>query len=256
MGEEQPFWAFQARGLDDQLTPFNDMDEMVTEYLHELALQNPNGPYFLGGWCAGGTIAYEMAQRLLRAGHEVHLALMDVDEPNEPTPTDDTRDLFAIARTHARNVGVELPLHRDDLEGLTRDEQLLHVLNQYKLCEVVPADTTLDTMRTDWDVFLSTLRITRGYRFEPYGGTIALFLAEELDFQRLADMEVAVDFQISEEMAAEFRDRAHAWDRYSPYPIEVVTVSGYHSMMALEPNARILAEHLRAWIEKSSETLG
>jgi thioesterase domain-containing protein len=253
MGENQPFWALQARGLDGQQTPFSDMDEMVSTYLGELAVQCPSGPYFLAGWCAGGTIAYEMAQRLFRAGHQVHLALIDAEQPNEPTSTDDTRDLFAIARTHARNVGVELPLRRDDLASLSTDEQLLHVLRQYKKCEVVPPDTTIETMRSHWGVFLATLRITRSYRFEPYGGTIALFLAEELDYQRLADMEVTAGFQVSAEMLAEFRDRAKAWYDYSPHPIEVVTVPGYHSMMALEPNVRSLAERLRAWIERSSK---
>ena len=49
---------------------------MAAHYLREVRAVRPKGPYFLGGYCLGGTIAYEMAQTLRREGEEVPLVAM------------------------------------------------------------------------------------------------------------------------------------------------------------------------------------
>jgi thioesterase domain-containing protein len=36
----------------------------------------PNGPYVIAGYCAGGTIAYELAQQLIREGTTVHFVAL------------------------------------------------------------------------------------------------------------------------------------------------------------------------------------
>jgi thioesterase domain-containing protein len=51
---------------------------MAELYVRELRLVQPHGPYFLGGYCMGGTVALEMAQRLTEMGEKVALlALFD-----------------------------------------------------------------------------------------------------------------------------------------------------------------------------------
>ena len=52
--------------------------EMAAYYVARAREVRPNGPYFLGGLCAGGVIAFEMALQLRAAGLEVGLvALLD-----------------------------------------------------------------------------------------------------------------------------------------------------------------------------------
>lgn len=53
--------------------------ERVSElYLTEVRRRQPHGPYYLGGWSAGGVIAYEVTQQLLRSGERVdRLILFD-----------------------------------------------------------------------------------------------------------------------------------------------------------------------------------
>ncbi|PON14719.1 hypothetical protein C2W62_27635 [Candidatus Entotheonella serta] len=46
---------------------------MAVRYVREIRVVQPEGPYLLGGYCMGGTVAYEVAQRLRRQGHEVAL---------------------------------------------------------------------------------------------------------------------------------------------------------------------------------------
>lgn len=58
------------------------IEEMAAFYLERVRKTQPHGPYLLGGMCAGGVIAYEMAVRLEREGETVSLvALLDAAAP-------------------------------------------------------------------------------------------------------------------------------------------------------------------------------
>ena len=59
-------------------------------YLQEIKRRQPKGPYVIGGWSAGGVIAYAVAQALLAAGEKVEkLLLLDSPCPVDlaPLPT-------------------------------------------------------------------------------------------------------------------------------------------------------------------------
>jgi len=85
-----------ARRLPDNLTVFGieprrlsrvplahtRIEDMARFYIKELRDKQPRGPYMLGGLCAGGVIAYEMASQLKSAGESVKLvALFDAAKP-------------------------------------------------------------------------------------------------------------------------------------------------------------------------------
>ncbi|KMQ51460.1 multi-domain non-ribosomal peptide synthetase [Chitinispirillum alkaliphilum] len=76
LGEEQPVYALQCRGLDGKEEPYTTFEEMARDYINEIISVQPNGPYYLGGYCLGGAIAYEMAQQLNANGHKVALVSM------------------------------------------------------------------------------------------------------------------------------------------------------------------------------------
>jgi len=81
LGDNQPVWAFQARGLDGLREPHTTVEDMAAEYLAQLRTQRPHGPYFLGALCAGVYIATVMARALREAGETV-LPLLLLDPPN------------------------------------------------------------------------------------------------------------------------------------------------------------------------------
>jgi thioesterase domain-containing protein len=61
------------------------IEDMAGFYVKEVRKKQPRGPYLLGGLCAGGVIAYEMASQLSRAGEIVKLvALLDAATPQAP----------------------------------------------------------------------------------------------------------------------------------------------------------------------------
>jgi len=72
----QPVYAIQAKGLDGQIVKNRSMEEMAALYLEEVRSLQPEGPYYLGGFCFGGVLALEAAQQLSAAGQEVALVVM------------------------------------------------------------------------------------------------------------------------------------------------------------------------------------
>jgi thioesterase domain-containing protein len=61
------------------------IEEMAAFYVDEIRSIQPRGPFLVGGMCAGGVIAYEMAACLQRQGERVQLvAILDGATPQAP----------------------------------------------------------------------------------------------------------------------------------------------------------------------------
>ena len=78
LGDDQPFYGLQSQGLDGSCPPLTKVEEMAALYVKEIRRVQSHGPYFLGGYCMGGTVAFEVAQQLRAEGEPVALlALFD-----------------------------------------------------------------------------------------------------------------------------------------------------------------------------------
>ncbi len=76
LGNDQPVYALQSRGLEGREAIDTGVEQMAAHYRQEIQALQPRGPYFLGGYCLGGTIALEIAQQLRRSGESVALLAM------------------------------------------------------------------------------------------------------------------------------------------------------------------------------------
>ena len=71
-----PYHSLEAR-------PFATLEEMAASYLAEIRAVQPYGPYILGGYSLGGSVAFEIGRQLIRAGERVQaLILLDAFAPN------------------------------------------------------------------------------------------------------------------------------------------------------------------------------
>lgn len=78
LGSDQPVYGLQAQGLDGKHAPLTYIEDMAANFVKDIRLIQPQGPYFVAGYCMGGTIALEMAQQLRRQGQSIGLlALLD-----------------------------------------------------------------------------------------------------------------------------------------------------------------------------------
>jgi amino acid adenylation domain-containing protein len=82
LGPNRPFYGVQYRGVDGRHAPHRSIYDLAAEFLRDIRGKQPHGPYYLGGFSAGGIAAYEVAQMLTRMGEPVALvALIDAFSP-------------------------------------------------------------------------------------------------------------------------------------------------------------------------------
>ncbi len=82
LGENQPFYGLQHRGVDGRLPPHTSIADMAKEFISDIRRVQSSGPYYLAGYSAGGLAAYEMARLLLDVGEEVAgVILLDSSNP-------------------------------------------------------------------------------------------------------------------------------------------------------------------------------
>jgi len=68
---DQPSYGVQSQGMDGKQPILETVEEMSQVYVEHILRIQPQGPYLLSGYCLGGTIALEVAQKLIHKGHKV-----------------------------------------------------------------------------------------------------------------------------------------------------------------------------------------
>ena len=177
-----------ARGLDRpvyglQAVPDGEpasLESLASRYLKAVREIQPEGPYLLGGWSLGGTIAYEMARQLEHDGEWVALlAMIDVAAPEvsgeEPG---DAALLVRLAEDLVRLSGQPVSLGPEVLESLDLEAGLDRLLTLGRAEGLLPPDVETAQLRELFEVFRRNLRAARGYAPEGYGGRVTFFRAE------------------------------------------------------------------------------
>lgn len=73
------FYGLRGRGLRADEAADVRVEVMAETYVDAVRSVQPTGPYLLGGWSFGGTVAFEMALRLQRAHEDVTLVVLELD---------------------------------------------------------------------------------------------------------------------------------------------------------------------------------
>jgi hypothetical protein len=85
MPDDLAVFGIEPRSIAGVPLAHTRIEDMAGFYVNEVRKKQPHGPYLLGGLCAGGVIAYEMASQLLRAGESIELvALFEAATPQAP----------------------------------------------------------------------------------------------------------------------------------------------------------------------------
>jgi acyl carrier protein len=182
LGADQPFYGLRARGIDDGAAPHRSVEEMARDYLTEVKQVQPRGPYFFGGECIGGVIAFEMGRQALAGGDDVGLVvLLDSRPPRHASYLRHwLRYLSSRARIRLdRALG---PLASDSpggpgSSGTGSGASPGTIAFRRWLDELLPYDAreAPPTIEQAWVEYQRTLL---RYRARPYRGRMALLLSE------------------------------------------------------------------------------
>ena len=241
LGSDQPFYALQAQGLDGRQPPHDRIDEMAAHYIKEIRALQPEGPYFIGGHCIGGLIAFEMAQQLHTQGERVGLlALFDSYAPRKNWSARSSmlhRYRYKAIRLFEMTVG----LHVSNLLILEPKERLSYVKGKfnkalYKLYMGL-GSAWIPAARHRRNILKAGSRASRNYDPKIYPGKITLFRATNLG----GGIE---------------HDPQMGWGRLAGGGLETHVIPGYHAHIVLEPRVRVLATQLIAVLERAQKITG
>ena len=235
LGPEQPFYALQAPGLEDERDPLSSIEAMAETYLAEIRGVQPAGPYRLAGWSLGGLVAFEMGQRLRAEGEEVALLAVIDTGPGFPAgleadplleDEDDPSHQILMAAGYFKGLrGVDLGLGLDDLAGRPAEEQIRLFAERLRRSGLMHSEDTVGQVQRFLRVYRAGVRAYRAYRPRPYPGPLTVVRAAQQPAAVPADL---------------------GWSTAAGHPVDAVEVPGNHVTLLIEPNARVLAEALKA----------
>ena len=71
LGDERPFFGLQPPGLDGRSEPLARVEQIAGYLADQVRAFQPQGACIVAGFCAGGAVAFELAQQLQAGGKEV-----------------------------------------------------------------------------------------------------------------------------------------------------------------------------------------
>nr|WP_281352018.1 SDR family NAD(P)-dependent oxidoreductase [Microvirga makkahensis] len=227
IGVDRPFYGVQARGVYGNDAPHETFEDMAREYLEEIRLVQPQGPYTLGGFSGGGIAALEMARQLQEEGEKVDLLVM-LDTPLPRSETLTWKDKIVMHLQRMRRAG---PRHVLDIVQGRRAWRRRLIQEQNALGSVAQGGLHSAAIGAAFH------RALERYEVRPYDGTITLFRP------KLQPVHVfGPHRQINADRRFIYED--NGWTPYCRR-IVVFEVPGDHDSMVLEPNVRVLATKMR-----------
>ena len=244
LGTDQPVYGLQARREDDGTVQTRTVEDMAYWYLKELRVQQPEGPYWLGGMSFGGKVALEMAQRLRDDGQEVALlCLFDTWGPGYPRVRED----LGIARRSAYWVYQRLGHHIGSVRLLEPDRRVPYLREKAHRA-------WLETkwMFEDLGKELQKKAVTLTGKEPPAGmGKTISFIAAAVAVYvpKVYDGHVVL-FRSRDQPLDVHPDTTLGWGPYIT-GLEVCELPGIHATMTAEPRVRYLVEALAPMLERT-----
>jgi thioesterase domain-containing protein len=173
LGDDQPFFGLQPPGLDGEAEPLTRVEDIAAYFAAQIRAFQPQGPYIIAGFCAGGTVAFELAQQLQRDATVRFVALFGSPYPayfRWPTQL-----WQRLARPAARIVTLAGELASQPWEGRRRYlTEKFRQRNARRDAEPAPAQDPVLVRRAK--VEHATLTAVRAYTPRPFGGCVNLLL--------------------------------------------------------------------------------
>jgi amino acid adenylation domain-containing protein len=235
LGEDQPFYGLQSRGLDGTQSPHQRIDEMAAHYIKEIRELQPHGPYSIGGRSLGGIIAYEMACQLSAQGEKVALlALLDSYPVGYGRLAPDGKSMRNKFVRSLRRVKA----HLSNLKGFSLREKFIYLVDK---AQYIPIEMKSSLWRM---VFRSYQNLGRDLPDALRDVEEFNWLASRNFVPKLYDGKVTL-FWASSDLRAKF-DLIEGWQTLARGGMDLHEISGTHLDMIKEPHVTDLAKQLNA----------
>jgi aspartate racemase len=229
---DQPVYGLQAEGLSSGRASHFSIPAMAAHYVELVRSMQPSGPYFLGGFSAGGLVAYEMAQQFAKAGEKVRfLALFD---SSIDVVGGHWFKTFHSKRAKDRTIrALRANFHMMQNEGLGRFVRAkrknlginLRIMIWLLAGRLAKSGGTKPTAEPRFlTVREAFVRAIRAYTPSPYPGSAVLFRTHGSDLEN--------------------PDPSNGWRNYIGGKLDIQEVEGDHNNIFFEPHIGRLADQL------------
>jgi thioesterase domain-containing protein len=218
---------------------------MASCYIEELRLVQPNGPYYIGGYCYGGIIAYEIACQLSAQGEEVGLLMILEGYAPIGAIGSISRDNFQYLVDVARNFPGWFLENRE--RGFRR--MLAEVSRRVVLFLKFTLNRIGFNIRFDVENFVdATTQIPENqrklfeaqivarnlYKPDKYPGSLTLFRVKRLSLTRPSDPTMG-------------------WGELATGGVDVKFIPGYHYNILQQPHVENLAHELKLALDDAEQ---
>ena len=224
LGVDRAIYGLQARGLHQEDSCDTRIEEMAARYLTEIRETQPTGPYLFGGYSFGGLVAFEMA-RMVSADHQqATVVLFDTFCPQlTKTSAFASLTLPARALSSASLKYFRTPAARRRAEVSDALKTIRQGIERRLRESRVPA--TLKKVRK------ACRQAAANYAPGAFHGPVILFRSQKTPL-------------------LQFDDSQTVWSEYALGELEVHEIQGNHDDVLREPQVRMIAERLRACLER------
>jgi thioesterase domain-containing protein/acyl carrier protein len=210
LGNDQPLFGLRYPNSEnnEKIT----VESLADIYVKEIIKIQPNGPYSLLGFCIGGAIAYEIAQKLIQIGEEVSLlAILNLANPQKIP--------LIIPKETPLNQKILNRLMKISKMSLKERALFIKQMFQKVVGKFFASNTTENKKPNGMTQTRMTLRAAvRGYNPQPYPGKILL-----LSGDRYNDYEEKLGWETADNGSIEVQAIRVKHDRFLKKPnIEVV----------------------------------
>jgi thioesterase domain-containing protein/acyl carrier protein len=240
LGADYPFYGLQARGLDGKSDYLTTTEAMAESYLREMRQLQPEGPYYLGGFCMGGQVAVEIAQRLVRDGQQVNLLfVIDTHNFNGIPPQ------FTL-KEKVGNLGQKIKFHSSNVFQLSLKSQITYLTEKSKIA----FRREIERLR---------IQIVHLFKLNPHRdvvlGTQEEFIEDINDRAFLAYKPVIYPGKMTickpRRNYAFLRDPFNGWGGIAAGGLEIIELPSDPGGIFLEPYVQTLAQKLKEQIDQT-----
>ena len=155
--DDYSFSVIEPYNLNHKETPLISIEEFADKYIKIIKSIQPEGPYYIGGFCFGGSIAHEMARKLKKQGENVEkLIILDANN-----------------------------IESEELKKLVLEDQILHAREYQKGGILNPKKSTIANMVEHAKLMGG---IWYNYKPKPYDGETIFFRATKKSQGRLNEI--------------------------------------------------------------------
>ncbi len=230
--------------------------DMATYYVQQIRKLQPEGPYLLGGMCAGGIIAFEMACQLQEQGQTVAMvALMDAADiqTSEKVGHITNQRLNRFTRSLEQKQDLLWYQHFIQISStvLTKTSNLVRY-EIYKRFETICDHLQCALLRYYLDRNLMVPKFLYGMSFR----TLYIFAEKDYIPKTTYQGELMLLRAMSgegddEPYIEKYADPLLGWEKRTTAEVKVYDVSGGHASMLQEPYVEDLAQNVNAYIDQA-----